>query len=419
VTQPGVGRDYQPLLARRVAREVPALFRAGSASPSGVIPLTYGFPDPGSFPIEPLIEAAARMLRTQGRDALQYGPIAGPEPFLDLLVTKLNAEGIAVGQDNLLVTAGGSQGIDLVTHLLVDPGDTILVEAPTFIGALQTFRNAEAEVRDVPVDADGMDTAALGAVLEDLARQGRRPKFIYTIPTFQNPAGVTLSRERRAHLLELARRYGTVVLEDDAYSELRLEGETLPSLYSLDPEGGVLQIRTFSKILAAGLRLGYVVAPRALLPRLLQLKVDVGTSPFATHLAAAFAGDAPGAMERLQGHIQVLRGVYRERRDAMLEALAEYAPPGVEWTRPQGGFFTWLTLPEGLDAGTLLSRATAAGVTYIPGASYFAHPDGAPAASSPLARGGARHLRLAFSFLPPPELAEGIRRLCRVIGDAH
>ncbi|MCI0573902.1 MAG: PLP-dependent aminotransferase family protein, partial [Myxococcaceae bacterium] len=227
-----------------------------------------------------------------------------------------------------------------------------------------------------------------------------------------------LSRERRPRLLELARRYGTLVLEDDAYSELRLEGETLPSLYSQDPEGAVLQIRTFSKILAAGLRLGYIVAPKALLPRLLQLKVDVGTSPFATHLAAAFAGDGSGSTERLHAHIQVLRGVYRERRDAMLAALAEYAPPGVEWTRPQGGFFTWLTLPEGLDSGALLPRATDAGVTYIPGASYFAHPTREPAASSALARGGARHLRLAFSFLPPPELTEGVRRLCRVIAAA-
>jgi DNA-binding transcriptional MocR family regulator len=399
--------DYQSLLARRVAIELPALFRAGAAAPPGVIPLTYGFPDPDSFPIEELVEAAARVLRERGRDALQYGPIAGPAPFLDLLVAKLAGEGIPVGPDNLLVTASGSQGIDLITHLLVDPGDTIVVEAPTFIGALQTFRNAEAECEEVPLDGQGMDTAALEALLARLQRQGRRPKFIYTIPTFQNPAGVTLSRERRRHLVALARRYGTLVLEDDAYSELRLEGEPLPSLYALDPEGCVLQVRTFSKIVAAGLRLGYVVTPRALRPRLLQLKVDVGTSPFACHLVVAFAGETWGALDRLRAHIERLRGVYRERRDAMLAALAEYAPPGVEWTRPEGGFFTWLTLPEGLDAGDLLPRAAEAGVTYIPGASYFARGS------------GARHLRLAFCFLPPPQLVEGVRRLGRVIEAAR
>jgi len=398
--------NHQPLLARRAAKEVPALFRAGAASPRGVIPLTYGFPDPGSFPIESLVEATARVLRDEGHEALQYGPIAGPRPLLALLVAKLAAEGLAVSEDNLLVTAGGSQGIDLITHLLVDPGDPVIVEAPTFIGALQTFRNAEADLYEVTLDGDGLQPPRLEDVLRDLQAAGKRAKLIYTIPTFQNPAGVTLAGERRRALVALARRYGTMLVEDDAYSELRYDGAPLPFLYSLDPEGAVFQVRTFSKILAAGLRLGYVVAPRALLPRLLQLKVDVGTSPFAGHLAAAFAGDGPGALDRLTAHIAELKEVYRARRDAMLGALAEYAPPDVSWTVPQGGFFTWLTLPEGLDAGALLPEAEAAGVTYIPGASYFARGD------------GRRNLRLAFSFLPADELVEGVRRLCRVVGEA-
>ncbi len=396
--------DYRPLLARRAAAEVPALFRAGAATPPGVIPLTYGFPDPGSFPIQGLIEAAGRMLRASGREALQYGPIAGPAPFLDLLVAKLRQEGIRVTHDHLVVTAGGSQGIDLITHLLVDPGDAVVVEAPTFIGALQTFRNAEADVHEVPLDGNGLDTDVLASLLQRLVDSGRRPKFVYTIPTFQNPAGVSLSLERRRALVDLAHRFGTLLIEDDAYSELRYDGTASPSLFSLDGGGAVFQVRTFSKILAAGLRLGYVVAPPALLPRLLQLKVDVGTSPFATHVAAAFAGDGGGTLDRLQGHIETLKGVYRVRRDAMLAALAEHAPPDVDWTVPQGGFFTWLTLPPGGDAAALLPRATAAGVSFIPGASYFARGD------------GRRHLRLAFSFLPPSDLAEGVRRLCRVIG---
>jgi DNA-binding transcriptional MocR family regulator len=399
--------DYQHLFARRAAKPAAALFRAGAAAPAGVIPLTYGFPDPGSFPIDDLIAAATRVLRNAGRDALQYGPIAGPEPFLDLLVTKLQAEGIPAGRDNLLTTSGGSQGIDLVAHLLINPGDPIVVEAPTFIGALQSFRNLEAEVHEVPVDGQGMQTDRLAETLDRLAAQGRRAKLIYTIPTFQNPSGTTLAEQRRQDLVDLARRHQVIVLEDDAYSELRFLGEACPSLYARDPEGWVVQARTFSKIVAAGLRLGYLVAPAALLPRLLQLKVDVGTSPLATHLAAAFAGDTPGTMVRLQQHIAVLRGVYHERRDAMLGALAEYAPPGVSWTEPEGGFFAWLTLPEGMDATALLPRAVEAGVSYIPGAQNYVRGD------------GRRNLRLAYSFLPPDQLVEGVRRLCRAIEAAQ
>jgi 2-aminoadipate transaminase len=401
--------DYQALFANRASKPAPALFRAGAAIPPGVIPLTYGFPDPGSFPIEALVEAATRVLREQGKDALQYGPIQGPEAFRRLLAAKLQGEGVQADPENILVTVGGSQGIDLVGHLFVNPGDVVLVEAPTFIGALQTFRNLEADVHEVPLDENGMDTDALAERLDGLAAEGRRPKLIYTIPTFQNPSGTTLSEPRRRQLIDLARRHGVVILEDDAYGELRFSGQALPSLYARAPEEGVVQVRTFSKILAAGLRLGYVVAPKALMPRLLQLKVDVGTSPFVVSLAQAFASAGEGSrepLEPLQRHIETLQGVYRARRDAMLNALEEYAPPGVEWTRPDGGFFTWVTLPEGADAGALLSKATEAGVSYIPGAQNFPKTD------------GRRHLRLSFSFLEPDQLTEGIRRLGRVLHDA-
>jgi 2-aminoadipate transaminase len=278
-----------------------------------------------------------------------------------------------------------------------------LVEAPTFIGALQTFRNAEARIFEVPLDDHGLAVDALERKLGALAAEGIRPKLLYTIPTFQNPAGVTLTAERRPRLVELAKRHGFLILEDDAYSELRFDGDPLPSLYSLDPEGHVVKVRTFSKILAAGLRLGYVVAPASLHPQLLQLKVDVGTSPFGSHVAAAYASDGNTLTGRLDAHVLDLRAVYRERRDAMLEALGEFAPDGVTWTRPQGGFFTWVTLPEGLDAVDLLSAARVAGVDYIPGPSYFA------------AGGGRRNVRLAFSFLPPADLVEGVRRLMGVV----
>src|SRR5688500_5879193 len=395
--------DYQPLFASRAAKPAPALFRAGAASPPNIIQLTYGFPDPGSFPLDALLAAATKVLKDHGKEALQYGPIQGPESLLQLLTQQLAQENIQTAPENILVTVGGSQGIDLIAHLFVNPGDVVIVEGPTFIGALQTFRNLEADLHEVPLDSDGMDTDALAALLERLAKDGKRAKLIYTIPTFQNPGGVTLSAERRRRLLDLAEQYGAIILEDDAYGELRFAGEPLPSLYSLAPEKHVLQARTFSKILAAGLRLGYVVAPKELMGRLLQLKVDVGTSPFVVALASAFAGDTPGSLDRLNAHIHSLRGIYKERRDALLSALEEYAPPGVEWTVPNGGFFTWVTLPEGSDAAALLPRAQEAGVSFIPGAQNFPRSD------------GRRHLRLSFSFLPPDQLAEGIKRLCRAL----
>ena len=402
-----IAPDLAGLLARRVASAGPALMRAGAAGAAGVIPLTYGFPDPGSFPVAEVTEATRAALAARPGDALQYGPIAGAVPLLELLVAKLAGEGIRATPENLLVTAGGSQGIDIVTHLVIDPGDAMLVEAPTFIGALQTFRNAEARIFEVPLDPHGLDVDALESRLASLAADGIRPKLLYTIPTFQNPAGVTLSAERRPRLVELARRHRFLILEDDAYSELRFDGEPLPSLYSLDPEGHVVQVRTFSKILAAGLRLGYVVAPAVLQSRLLQLKVDVGTSPFGSHVAATYASDGASLTGRLDAHIVRLRAIYRERRDAMMGALEEFAPDGVTWTVPSGGFFTWVTLPEGLDAVELLPAARAAGVDYIPGPSYFA------------AGGGSRHVRLAFSFLPPADLIEGVRRLMGVVAQAR
>ena len=389
---------YSALFARRAATPVEALFRAGAASPQDVIPLTYGFPDPGSFPIADLAAAAGRVLDDGGDTALQYGPIAGDERFRDHVVERLRGDGLAVSADNIIVTNGGSQSIHLVTEMVVDPGDAVIVEAPTFVGALQTFRNAEAELHEVPLDDQGMRTDKLAEVLASLTAAGKQPKLIYTIPTFHNPAGVSMPLARRHELIALARRCGVLVVEDDAYSELRFEGARAPFLYELEPEGLVIQVRTYSKILAAGLRLGYLVAPKVLIPRLLPLKVDVGTSPLIARLAVEFAADG-----RLAAHTERLRSIYRERRDAMLAALDEYAPPPTSWTRPEGGFFVWLRLPEGLDASELLPRAEQAGVSFIPGTANFTHGD------------GSRYLRLTFSFLPPDQLTAGIQRLGRVI----
>ena len=389
---------YSALFARRAATPVEALFRAGAASPQDVIPLTYGFPDPGSFPIADLAAAAGRVLDDGGDTALQYGPIAGDERFRDHVVERLRGDGLAVSADNIIVTNGGSQSIHLVTEMVVDAGDAVIVEAPTFVGALQTFRNAEAKIYEVPLDDQGMRTDKLAEVLATLAAAGKQPKLIYTIPTFHNPAGVSMPLARRRELIELSRRYGVLIVEDDAYSELRFEGARAPFLYELEPEGLVIQVRTYSKILAAGLRLGYLVAPKVLIPRLLPLKVDVGTSSLIARLAVDFAADG-----RLAAHIERLRSIYRERRDAMLAALDEYAPPPTTWTRPEGGFFVWLRLPEGLDAGALLPRAEQAGVSFIPGTANFTHGD------------GSRYLRLTFSFLPPDQLTAGIQRLGRVI----
>ncbi len=326
------------------------------------------------------------------------------------------AEGTAVDPAEVIVTTGGQQVIDLVCKTLIDPGDVIVAEAPTYPGAVPTFSAYQAHVEQIEIDGDGMPIDALEQTLDRLQEQGRRPKFIYTIPNFQNPGGVTMSLARRRRLVEVARERELLVLEDNPYGLLRYEGEKLPTLYSLDAHavgrGGasdlVIYLGTFSKILSPGLRLGWAVAPRPVLEKLNLGKqgADLCSSPVTQMFVAAYFDERDADGEQAwRAYVERLRDLYRRRRDVMLEALTEHFGEGARWTRPQGGLFIWATLDERIDTTDLLALARKSeGVAFVPGRA--AYVDG---------RSGASSMRLNFAGVPDDDIREGIRRIGRAM----
>jgi 2-aminoadipate transaminase len=371
-----------------------------------VISFAGGLPAPEVFPRAEIAAACDHVLREHGSAALQYGSTEGFLPLRELLVRHMARYGIAVTPDNVLVTSGSQQGLDLVGRLFVNPGDRVLTEAPTYLGALQAWTGCQPEYLSVPVDDEGLDVDRLEGEL----RAG--PKFLYVLPNFQNPTGVTLSLRRRKRLVELANHYGVPIVEDDPYGQLRYEGDHLPPLVSLDAEyhgcaggraftGNVLYLGTLSKTLAPGLRVGWIVAPEVVIHRLVQVKqgADLHTSTFCQMVAHEVARQ--GFLDR---HVRDVRQVYGERRDAMLAALARHFPKGVTWTRPEGGLFLWATLPPPLVSAPLFDAALREKVAFVPGASFF--PRG----------GGERTLRLNFSYCTPAVIEEGIARLGSVVG---
>jgi 2-aminoadipate transaminase len=368
-----------------------------------VISFAGGLPAPDVFPREEVAAATERVLREQGTSALQYAPTEGYLPLRELLVRHMSRYGIKVRPQNVMITSGSQQGLDLIGRLFVNPGDRVLTESPTYLGALQAWSAYQADYLTVPIDDDGLDVGRLEAQL----RGG--PKFLYILPNFQNPAGVTLSLERRQRLVELANHYGAPIVEDDPYGQLRYEGEHLPPIVEIDAElhgcekgdcdftGDVLYLSTLSKTLAPGLRVAWVVAPESVITRLVQMKqgADLHTSTFCQMVAYEVARD--GFLDR---HVKRIRDVYRERRNAMLQACARHLPDGVRWTKPQGGLFLWITFPDGIDSTELLKRALAdEKVAFVPGASFY--PRG----------GGERTGRFNFSFCGEDLIDEGLKRL--------
>jgi 2-aminoadipate transaminase len=362
-----------------------------------------GLPDPESFPYEGLIEATARMMGVEGAQALTYGDPQGYRGLRELVCHKHERfEGLQVEPENIIVANGSGHALSLAFSAFVDVGDPIVCEAPTFSGTLQTIRRHGARVLDAPVDGDGVVTSVVRERLETLRREGRRAKLIYTIDNFQNPAGPTLSLRRRHELIALAREHDTVILEDDAYGELRFEGEPLPSLYALDGGERVIRAGTLSKILGAGMRLGWLLAPRAMIPAFQGFLFGGGVNPFASRVATYFLRD------HLESHVARLVAVYRAKRDAMLRGLAE----GLDGTdahvsRPEGGFFLWIRLPAKTDLGRLADLARQARVQYTPGPAFFANG------------GGEDHIRLAYSYEPPERCYEGARLIAGAIRDAR
>ena len=393
-----MGVQWQSLYAERVRHArgsaLRDLLRAGSIP--DVISLAGGFPDPELFPVDAFRHATESVLVSEAGAALQYGPTEGYLPLRSFLAERMSRFGVAASLEEVLITSGSQQGLDLVSRLLVDPGSVVVVEDPSYVGGLLSFASCQAQYLAIPVDAEGMQVD----LLEDLlARSGPKPKLIYALPNFQNPAGGTLSLPRRHKLLELSYRHGIPILEDDPYGELRYDGEHLPSLKSLDTEGNVIYLGSFSKILSPGVRLGWVVAPRDVVDQLADMKqaVDLNTNSLAQHVVHRVC--LTGLLER---HIEAVKPVYRERRDVMLHALAKYLPAGSSWSRPQGGLFIWTRLPEQMDAAAMLVDATGERVSYVPGACFHPHGD------------CTNTLRLNFSAVPPPMIREGVRRLGRV-----
>jgi 2-aminoadipate transaminase len=370
-----------------------------------VISFAGGLPAPDVFPTDRFREACCKVLEQNGKPALQYGATEGYEPLREMIARHTSRYGIKAKTENVLITSGSQQALDLIGKLLINPGDRILIEAPTYLGALQAFNVYGADYVSVPSDVDGLRTD----LLEKPLRSG--PKFMYVLPNFQNPGGTTLSESRRHELVKLADKFGIPIIEDDPYGQLRYEGQHLPPLVVLDRKnlrkdngysmGNVIYLSTFSKTLAPGLRLGWIIAPPEVITKLVQLKQgsDLHTSTFVQIVAHEVARD-----NFLDEHVKLIRRVYGERRDVMLAALKEFFPPEVTWTHPKGGLFLWVTLPEGMDSQSLFEAALSENVAFVPGDSFYANGDE-----------GRRHFRLNFSNAQPEQIREGIRRLSQAV----
>src|SRR3954470_12156452 len=365
-----------------------------------VISLAGGPPDTRSFPPDTFAAVANRIAAEQCAKALQYGPTEGLPETIECIAEVMAAEDMRVDPDDVMVTSGGQQAIDLVTRALIDPGDVIVAEAPTYPGAVPSFSSYQADVVQIEMDDEGMRIDLLEETLDRLERDGRTPKFVYTVPTFQNPAGVTMSVPRRRRLVEIAREREMLVLEDNPYGLLRYEGTPVPTLRELDGGEYVMYLGTFSKILSPGIRLGWILAPPPVLHHVNMGKqaADLCSSTLSQLMVQAYFEQT-----RWRDYVDTVKESYRARRDTMLDALAEHFPPQAEWTRPQGGLFVWATLPDFIDTTDLLARALRENVAFVPGAAAFL--DGR----------GHSSMRLNFSAVAEDDIREGVRRIGKIV----
>ncbi len=363
----------------------------------GMIYLAGGLPAPDSFPVEVFKEACITVLDEVGAQALQYGTTEGYKPLRRCLAERMrNMKGIACGSDNIILTSGSQQALEMIGKLFIDYGDIIVMESPSYLGAIQAFDLYAPRYVTVPMDEEGIMIEELERILQIVV-----PKFIYTVPTFQNPSGRTLSLERRKQLIALAEQYDVIVVEDDPYGELRYTGESVPPIKTFDTTGRVIYLSTFSKILSPGIRLAWITASEEFIRRITLIKqaTDLCTSTFIQY--AAYEYCQSGVMEE---HIEKIRAMYKVRMEAMLDALDKYFPKeGVSWTRPEGGMFLWVTLPDAIDVEDMLKEAVANKVAFVPGSSFFV--DGRPHST----------MRLNFSNATAEQIVEGIRRLSEIV----
>jgi 2-aminoadipate transaminase len=390
---------HLPALAHRMADMPPSAVREilKVAERPDILSFAGGLPAPELFPVDEIAAAHAEVLRLSGRSALQYSTTEGFGPLREWIAEHLRHRGIAARADELLITNGSQQGIDLVARVFLDPGDVVLVENPTYLAAIQAFAAYQVRLIAVPGDDEGMQVDRLPALIA-----AHRPKLIYLVPSFQNPKGTTLPPARRAALAAVAAEHRVAVLEDDPYGELTFAGPP-PRPVAADSQGNVCYLGTFSKTLAPGLRIGWLWGDAAVVRKATIAKqaADLHTATLAQRATAALL-----ARFDYQGHVERIRGVYRERCLTMLTALAEHTPAGCRWVTPTGGMFVWLQLPAGLDADALLPTAIARKVAFVPGSAFFHHE---------IRRD---FVRLNFSNQPPPSLVEGMRRFGQVISVA-
>jgi len=365
-----------------------------------VISLAGGMPDPATFPTEGLNEVVKQILAKNSACALQYSSTEGLTELREFILNWLAEAKEKAGLDNIMITSGSQQGLDLVSKVLLNPGDTLIVELPSYLAALNAFRSYGGEMVGIPMDDEGMQIDILEETLTKLKNDGKKVKFIYTISNFQNPAGVTMSLARRKKILEVAKKFEVLILEDNPYDKLRFEGEPIPSIYSLDNEGYVISLGTFSKILCPGLRLAWILGNKEIIEKLVIMKqaTDLCTTVLNQLIAYEYCHQ-----NDIDKNIESNVEIYRRKRNAMLEALDKYFPVEATWTKPQGGFFVFATLPEYIDTGEMFKEAIEENVAYVPGAPFFA--DGK----------GQNTMRLSFCFPSVEDIDEGIKRLGKVI----
>ena len=388
---------YAERAAGMTASEIRALFSV--ASRPEVVSLAGGMPYVEALPLDDLADTVARLIRERGATALQYGSGQGDVILREQILDVMSDVGVIAHPDDVIVTTGSQMALDLVVRVFCNPGDVVLVEAPSYVGALGIFRSYEVDVVHVPMDDQGLVPEALAEAITAVRASGRTPKMIYTIPSFHNPAGITQPAQRRKEVLDVAIRENLLVLEDDPYALLGFDG-TVPRAMRADDSEQVVYLGSFSKTLASGLRVGWAVAPHGVREKLVLAAEAAVLCPsnFTQGIVSEFLATQPWRRQ-----VDVFRGVYPERRDALMETLTAQMPPGTTWTEPAGGFYSWLTLPEGLDATAMLPRAVSALVAYVPGTGFFT--DGQ----------GRRNLRLSYCYPEPDRIREGVRRLATVM----
>jgi len=388
---------YAQRTAGMTASEIRALFSV--ASRPEVVSLAGGMPNIAALPLESLAAEVSRLITVDGQTALQYGSAQGIPELREQICEVMALEGISAHPDDVMVTSGSQMALDMVTRIFCDPGDVILAEGPSYVGALGSFNAYQAEVVHVPMDEEGLQPQALREAIAAVTAQGKRIKFLYTIPNFHNPGGITLAIPRRSEILEICREHGILVVEDNPYGLLGFDGTQYPALRSLDADN-VVYLGSFSKTFAPGLRVGWVLAPHAVREKLV--------------LTAESATLCPPTLNQMvvsrylsthdwRGQIKIYREQYRERRDAMLSSLEQHMPEGCSWTRPDGGFFVWLTVPEGIDTKAMLPRAVTRRVAYVSGTGFYTNGH------------GSKQMRLSFCYPTPERIREGVRRLANTM----